>query len=287
MTKKERYDRLIDMRLSGRKTPFTRTWTHRPSVVLLALIGINLAAFAAQLFLESVEPGFVHDFLGICERGVQDAYAWQFITAAFMHGGPWHFIGNMFALYLLGRDVESILGPRHFFFLYVSGALAGELAHLFLMSSTSVLLAGSGGVAAVVVAYGTILPDLELTAVPFFSVPLRLRAKYLAYGVVGVGAVLLLSEHGGTVTHSAYLGGCVAGWLYAHLLGFGRPSAVQVALHQRRVSARRYRQMNAEQFIAEEVDPLLDKIARAGLHSLTRRERRTLSLARDKIAEKA
>ena len=44
--------------------------------------------------------------------------------------------------------------------------------------------------------------------------------------------------------------------------------------------------MNAEQFIAEEVDPLLDKIARAGLHSLTRRERRTLSLARDKIAEK-
>ena len=115
MTKKERYDRLIDMRLSGRKTPFTRTWTHRPSVVLLALIGVNLAAFAAQLFLESVEPGFVHDFLGICERGVQDAYAWQFITAAFMHGGPWHFIGNMFVLYLLGRDVESILGPRHFF----------------------------------------------------------------------------------------------------------------------------------------------------------------------------
>lgn len=43
--------------------------------------------------------------------------------------------------------------------------------------------------------------------------------------------------------------------------------------------------MNAEQFVAEEVDPLLEKISREGVRSLTGRERRTLALARAKLAE--
>ncbi len=136
-------------------------------------------------------------------------------------------------------------------------------------------------------AYATVLPELELTATTFFVVPLRIKAKYLAYGAMAVGAVLLVFERTGTVTHSAYLGGCAAGWLYAHLLGFGRPSFLQRALHQRKMNAERYRQMDAEQFITEEVDPLLEKISRSGLQSLSRRERRTLTRAREKLAEKA
>ena len=45
--------------------------------------------------------------------------------------------------------------------------------------------------------------------------------------------------------------------------------------------------MSPEQFIAEEVDPVLDKISREGIASLTRSERRRLARAREKIAEKA
>ncbi len=44
--------------------------------------------------------------------------------------------------------------------------------------------------------------------------------------------------------------------------------------------------MDAETFIAEAVDPLLEKISREGLHSLNRAERRTLALAREKLEEK-
>lgn len=275
------------MRLSGRKpSSFVRPWTQRQRVVLLTLIGANVAAFVAQLFLEPHQPGFVRDYLGLSKTGVQSAYAWQFFTAIFMHDGLWHLLGNTIILYLLGRDVESILGQRDFLFLYLAGAAAGELGHLFLMPAETVLLAASGGVAAVMMAYATILPELELTSVTFV-VPLRLKAKYLAYGAVAVGLILVVVDRYGTVTHSAYLGGCAAGWLYAHLLGFGRPSFLQRALHQRKVKAERYRHMDAEQFIAEEVDPLLEKISREGLNSLSRRERRTLTLGREKLDEKS
>ncbi|MEY2483642.1 MAG: hypothetical protein QOK24_2170 [Verrucomicrobiota bacterium] len=276
------------MRLSGRKpSPTTRRWTQQPRVVLLGLIGLNLAVFVTQLFLDAYQPGFVREYLALSDRGLRTAYGWQFITAAFLHDGPWHLLGNMFLLYLLGRDVESIVGQRHFLFLYLTGTAAGELGHLFLMPATSVLLGASGGVAAVLVAYAAILPELELTSMMFFLLPIRLKAKHLAYGAFVIAVLGIVFDRTGAVAHSAYLGGCLGGWLYAHLLGFGRPSILQRALRQRRSDAERHRMMSAEQFIAEEVDPLLDKISREGIDSLTRSERRLLAKAREKIAEKA
>ena len=287
MTRKGRCDTLVHMRLSGRKpSSYTRPWTQRQRLVLLSLIGINVAAFVAQLFLGVYEPGFAHEYLGLSSDGIQNAYAWQFLTAAFMHGGPWHLVGNTIVLYLLGRDVEGILGQRHFLWLYLAGAAAGELGHLFLMPGTTILLGASGGVAAVLMAYATILPELELAATRVFAVRLRLKAKYLGYSAMFVGLVLLVIERDGPLIHSAFVGGCVAGWLYAHLLGFGRVSFVQRTLHQRKLKAEHIRQMNAEQFIAEEVDPLLDKISREGIASLSRSERRTLAMGRAKLEEK-
>ena len=275
------------MRLSGRKpSSFIRPWTQRQRIVLLTLISFNVAAYVMQLVLDGYNPGVVRNYLALSESGLQNAYAWQFATAPFLHSGAWHLLGNMIVLYLLGRDVESILGQRHFFFLYVAGAVAGELGHLFLMPPSAILLAGSGGAVAVLMAYATILPELELTGSTFLGKPLRLKAKYLAHGTIVVGLVLLIIDRTGTIVHSALLGGCAAGWLYAHLLGFGRPSFVQRALHQRKAQAERYRHMDAGQFIAQEVDPLLEKISREGLQSLSRSERRTLARAREKLAEK-
>lgn len=273
------------MRLSGRKpSPTTRRWTQRPRIVLLGLIGINIATFIAQLFLDAYQPGFVREYLALSEQGLRSAYGWQFITAAFLHDGPWHLLGNMLLLYLLGRDVESIIGQRQFLFLYLTGTLAGELGHVFLMPENSALLAASGGPAAVVVAYAAILPELELTSMILFLFPLRLKAKHLAYGAFGLALLAVIFDRSATVAHSSFLGGCIAGWFYAHLLGFGRPSILQRMLSQRRAERERYRAMSPAQFIAEEIDPLLDKISREGMGSLTRAERRLLAKARGKIA---
>lgn len=276
------------MRLSGRKySSRTQSWTERQRVVLLTLISANVAVFVAQMVIESFAPGFVSSYLGISKAGVRDAYAWQFITAMFLHDGPWHLVGNMLVLYLLGRDLESILGPRHFLYLYLAGAVAGELGHLFFMPADAILLAASGGVAAILMAYATILPELELTAWMFFMVPLRLKAKHLAYCAIVLGLILICIDRNGTVSHSAYLGGCAAGWLYAHLLGFGRPSFLQRFLKQRRIEAERYQQMTVEQLMVEEIDPLLEKISQRGFIGLTRRERRNLLKARDSILRKS
>jgi hypothetical protein len=42
--------------------------------------------------------------------------------------------------------------------------------------------------------------------------------------------------------------------------------------------------MTAEQFISTEIDPILEKISRDGMSSLSRAERKILALGREKIA---
>jgi len=272
------------MRLSGRKASrFTRSWAPPQRIVLLSLIGLNAAAFIVQLVLTSWNQPFVLEYLGLSDRGINDAYAWQFFTAPLLHNNIWHFAANMLVLYFIGRDVEAIIGQRQFLFLYLFGAFSGELGHLFLMPSDCVLFGASGGVAAIFIAYATILPELEMTTLLLFMVPVRLKMRRLAQ-IALVGAVaLLLYDRSGAVGHSAFVGGAIAGWFYAHLLGFGRTSLLQRVLRQRRLEAARLQSMRADQFVVEEIDPLLEKISQRGLASLSRRERRLLEQAREKM----
>jgi len=272
------------MRLSGRKASrFTRSWAPPQRIVLLSLIGLNAAVFIVQLVLTSWNQPFVLEYLGLSDRGINDAYAWQFFTAPLLHNNIWHFAADMLVLYFIGRDVEAIIGQRQFLFLYLFGAFSGELGHLFLMPSDCVLFGASGGVAAIFIAYTTILPELEMTTLLLFMVPVRLKMRRLAQ-IALVGAVaLLLYDRSGAVGHSAFVGGAIAGWFYAHLLGFGRTSLLQRVLRQRRLEAARLQSMRADQFVAEEIDPLLEKISQRGLASLSRRERRLLEQAREKM----
>jgi membrane associated rhomboid family serine protease len=274
------------MRLSGRKSfPHTRDRTLRRPAILFSLIVANVVFFVAQTLLEFSQPGFAQTYLAISDQGVRDAYAWQFVTAGVLHIGTWHFLANVLVLYLLGRDLEPILGRRHFLYLYVAGTVAGELGHLFLMPSQSVLFAASGGVAALVAAYAAILPELELTPGVSLVRPIRIKAKHVACVTFALAIVLLCVDRGSVVAHSAWLGGSAAGWVYAHLLGFGRPSFLQRLLQQRREEMRRYQRMTIEELIQQEVDPLLEKISTHGLASLSRSERRNLAKAREKILE--
>lgn len=274
------------MRLSGRKaSSHAPRWTPPQRVALLSLIGVNFFIFIAQLVIQANQPALVTEYLGLSYRGIDRAFAWQFLSAAFLYSGAIGFLANMAVLYLMGRDLESILGQKHFCYLYLGGIIGGELSHLFLMPADAVLLAGAGGVGAVIVAYATILPELGVADSLFFFIPLKLKAKYLAYTLFAFGLILTVWFREGAVSHSAYLGGGAAGWIYAHLLGYGRASFVQRALRRRRLERERRERMPLEEFIAEEIDPLLEKISRSGLASLTRGERRLLAQVREKIAQ--
>jgi hypothetical protein len=55
---------------------------------------------------------------------------------------------------------------------------------------------------------------------------------------------------------------------------------------ERRQREERLDRMSPDQYMTEEIDPTLDKIARDGIRSLTRQERRILERGREKISQK-
>ena len=131
-------------------------------------------------------------------------------------------------------------------------------------------------------------------------IPVRVKARNLALLLTGstilfilvpyldnLGnhAVDALSRNPVLIAHYAHLGGCIFGWLYVKQLGYGNPWRIQTYFFEKRQLEERRKHMTSAQFIAEEIDPILEKISRDGVRSLTRNERRILNMGREKMGK--
>ena len=277
------------MRPSRRQTqPFTRTWAAgRPSATAV-LVALNVGAYVAQVLAEYMlsdfgEKGQVQRCFALDGTAMQTGQLWKFFTFQFIHAGPLHLLANMLLLFFAGREVEPIVGARHFLAIYGLGSLVGGIAHWLAMPDIA-LVGASAGVAAVLVAFSTILPELEVTMHLFFVLPLRLRAKHLALALALMCGMLWITLTALQIGPVAILAAFIPGWLYVKQLGFGNPLLFQRFIFDRRQREARMERMSVEQFVSAEIDPILDKIAREGMHSLSRAERKILEKGREKIA---
>lgn len=255
------------------------------------LIGATAGLFVTQYFVRFLSgdavAGELENLFALGRTSFQHHwYAWQLITYMFLHQGPLHLLVNMASLYFAAREVESLIGSKHLLAIYFGGGVAGGVAHL-LWGPAGTVIGASGGVCAVVIAFTTILPEMELTAWLFFVLPVRLKAKFFAAALTGITLFLVFfSPTLGKTSNLAHLGGCILGWLYIKQLGYGNPLLIQKYIFKRRQRTARFARMTPEQFISEEIDPILDKISKEGIHSLSRAEKKILERGRDKIAKR-
>lgn len=279
------------MRPSRRQTqPFIRRWSSgRPSATAV-LVALSVGAYVSQLLLDYslAEHGparLLQSWLALDGAAIRAGHYWTFLTYSLVHVDPFHLLANVLLLYFAGKEVEPIVGTRHFTILYLLGTVVGGVAHWLVMPGVP-LLGITPAVAAIVIAFTTILPELEVTVNLFFVLPLRLRAKHLALALIAVAAILWTVPTLPEIGPVAMLAASVMAWLYVKQLGFGNPLAFQRYIFDRRQRAARLDRMSAEQFISTQIDPILDKIGREGMQSLSRTERRMLARGREKIAGK-
>ena len=280
------------MRPSRRQIqPFIRRWSAgRPSVTAL-LIALSAGAFAAQMIAEFflAEHGgknLFFQWLALDGFSIHGGQYWKFLTFPLLHdSNPLQLLANMVLLFFAGREVEPIVGRRHFLALYLGGNLLGGVAHWLAMPDVP-LVGVTAGVTAVFVAFTTILPEFEVTVHLFFVLPLRLRAKYLAIALLGLSAVFWVTLTMRVIGPAGMLAAGLFAWVYVKQLGFGNPLAIQRYIFARRQRAARLERMSPDQFISVEIDPILEKISTHGMHSLSRAERKILEQGRGKIAIK-
>lgn len=98
--------------------------------VVKNLIIINILFFIATWVLEGMGINLV-DIMGMHYPGSDKFMLHQIFTHMFMHGGLTHIFFNMFALYMFGRVLESVWGPKRFLIYYVVTGLGAIALHTF------------------------------------------------------------------------------------------------------------------------------------------------------------
>ena len=121
-------------------SPYASSFSFGPgplSTALKALIGANVVMFLAQSVFPvltevfGLHPAWVIPALStlVAEHAF---WVWQLATYMFLHGGVFHILFNMLALWMFGAELERIWGTRYFLkFYFVTGIGAGVLTVLF------------------------------------------------------------------------------------------------------------------------------------------------------------
>jgi membrane associated rhomboid family serine protease len=153
------------------ETAVTGVGARRVNAVTMALIGINVLVYAAELAAGGTMNGtdnwlFNHGALvlnGLYQNGqlyplpvhalapgahlvgVAHGEWWRMVTSAFLHYGPFHLAVNMYSLYFAGSILEHVIGRWRFALLYLVSGIAGS-AGAAIINPGSVGVGASGAI---------------------------------------------------------------------------------------------------------------------------------------------
>jgi membrane associated rhomboid family serine protease len=243
---------------------------------------------ACCLILAFGAPGLLA-WLQFDSMAVWRSYAFhQFLTYAFVHGpsGLIWFAIEMYMLFMFGREVERFFGRRSYIALYALLLLLPPVMLTFWGLSQRTGIAGSATLHfGIFVAFAVLFPNVQ-----FFAL---ISAKWVALILAAIGTLSALAVHDWQSLVVLWLT-IAAAFLFIELRGAGPELAWlssvknfgrgKPRLHVVQKSSAR-RVVEPEDVYAS-VDPILDKIAKSGIGSLTASERRALDRARARLLNK-
>ncbi|MGH7830739.1 MAG: rhomboid family intramembrane serine protease, partial [Candidatus Binatia bacterium] len=179
-----------------------------------ALLIANVAVFLVQLVMDS---SFVILFGLVPYLVWHELYFWQILTYQFLHGGLFHLLFNMLALWMFGCDLERRWDSRFFFKYYTTCVAGGAILNvLFLPNQTVPSIGASAGVYGILLAYGVLYPNRVVYM--YFLFPLKMKHFVLIIGAISLYSSITATQSG--IAHLAHLGGMAFGYFY---LRWGNP----------------------------------------------------------------
>jgi len=149
--------------------------------------------------------------------GVADGAWWQLLTTAFTHVAVMHIGFNMLALYVLGPQLEAVLGRARFLALYLLSALAGSTLVYWVGETHQATVGASGAI------FGL------MGALLVVSLKLRINPQQL---LLWVGLNFLITFTVANISWQGHLGGFLGGALCAGILVYApkpQRTALQIA----------------------------------------------------------
>ena len=266
-------------------------WMGRyPIHVTTLLVMVHVACMILGCFLLAFGGG---SFLGVLAfdsaQVISNLHFWQIATYAFVHSpsGIIWFAIEMYMLFAFGREVERFIGRRAFVALYLLLLLVPTMLLTIWGLWQRTGLAGSATIHfGIFIAFAAIYPNVELF--------LRVLAKWVALIFVAAYSLQLLAYHGWSELVVLWISVGLA-YGFVQLRGAGPELAWLTGWTGRWRSKRALRVVPSPEVrrvvepenIYESIDPVLDKISKSGIGSLTASERRALDRARNRLLNKS
>lgn len=106
-------------------------------VVTYTLIAINIIIFLLSSVFNIIEA------FGVNRYAVLHGEYYRLITGMFLHAGILHITFNMYALYIIGSQLESFLGKWRYLIVYLLSGFAGSVLSIFFSTGISVGASGA------------------------------------------------------------------------------------------------------------------------------------------------
>lgn len=178
----------------------------------------------------------LNDVLGLHFFLASDFKLYQLVTYMFMHANLEHIFFNMFAVWMFGRTLEQVLGPKRFLTYYlVCGIGAGLIQEVvqYAFYATELVrydsvntgvgiipmaeylnlmttVGASGAVYGILLCFGMMFPNSRMFV---FPLPFPIKAKFFVMGYAAIELFLGLGQSGDGIAHFAHLGGMIFGFL--------------------------------------------------------------------------
>jgi membrane associated rhomboid family serine protease len=268
-------------------------WMGRyPVDVTTMLVGLHVATAVLTAILVAFVPIPMLAYLQFDSAAVwSGGQVWRLFTYAFIHpptpSGLLWFAVEMYMLFVFGREVERFIGRRAYIALYLALLLLPAMVLTLLSFWAPTRFATSTALHfGIFVAFATIYPNVELF--------LRIAAKWVALILVAIGTLSALAARDWQTLVVLWTS-IGAAFLFIELRGAGPELAWWSNLKARIgpkpkfhvVQNTRARRVVDPDDVYASIDPILDKISKFGIGSLTANERRQLDRERDRLLKKS
>ncbi len=190
---------------------YRRYQTNALPPIVKNLIILNVLVFIAQLTINNLTQQ-------IALYSIQsDAFRpYQIATHMFAHSPSsfFHILFNMFGLWMFGKQLENVWGPKRFLLFYLVCGVGAAVAHLavgYFTGSYSAAVGASGAIMGIFAAFAYLFPNTELY-IMFIPFPVKAKWAMLGYAAIDLfSGVARVS--GDNIAHFAHLGGALTGFI--------------------------------------------------------------------------
>lgn len=122
-----------------------KIFSPKKTIITHVIISLNIIMFLLMYIFGkgSTDIGTLLAFGANYGPLFRSGEVYRIITAAFLHCGILHLFLNMYALYILGTQLENYIGPKRFAIVYLGSAITGNLLSNVLNTSVGVGASGA------------------------------------------------------------------------------------------------------------------------------------------------